>query len=132
MMGITSKVGVETICGNPTAPITTARKETMMWAFIRYFAKLLVLALRRTLLAAFHHIVGSNLVLIAFGVYNLFLIVLLVSSTKSAAVVAFGPPLMNAVLRIEGKESLLLDYPEWWIPFRIGWLIVSLFIPEII
>lgn len=107
-MWITSKVGVETICGNPTAPIATARKETMMWAFIRYFAKLLVLSPGRTLLAAFHYIVGSNLILVTFGVYNLFLLALLVSSTKSAAIVAFGPLLMNAVLRIEGKESLLL------------------------
>jgi len=60
-----------------------SRKETMMWVFIRYFAKLLVLALGGTFLAALHYIVGSNLTLIAFGVYNLFLLVLLVGSTKN-------------------------------------------------
>ena len=102
----------------------------MIWWFVRYFLQLVALAVGGTFLAVFHLKTASHLTLVPLAAFSVFVTVLLVSSTKTAAIVAFGPPTMNAVLRIEGKEHLLMDYPSWWIPFGIGWLVISLFLPE--
>ena len=102
----------------------------MIWYLVGYFARLVALAIGGTFLAVFHIMTASNLTIVPLVIFNVFVFVLLVSSTKTAAIVAFGPPTMNAVLRIEGKEYLLMDYPAWWIPFGIGWLVISIFLPE--
>jgi len=102
----------------------------MFWYLVRYFLKLVALAIGGTFLALFHLVTDSGLTIVPLAVFNIFVAVLLISSTKSAAIVAFGPALLNKIHTIEGKENLLIDYPEWWVPFGIGWLLISLFLPE--
>ena len=104
----------------------------MIWYFIRYFLQLVALAIGGTFLAIFHLMTASYLTIVPLAAFSVFITVLLISSTKSACIIAFGPSLMNTIHRIEGKEYLLMDYPEWWIPFGLVWLIISLFLPELL
>ena len=102
----------------------------MIWWFVRYFLSLVALAFGGTFLAVYHIMTASSITLIPLGVYSTFVFVVLVSNTKSAAVCLFMPFVLNGIHRIEGKQELLLELPEWWIPWCLGWLIISLFLPE--